>query len=249
MRDLPHFRRYELIFIIGAATLYVVRRLMTEVDRIDGLIGLSATGNGIPAGAFRRYLDGYDHTLNNNVPLIAGMCLFLVAWYVFHYLAYPKLQERLTDRIGWELTALTLLLLLASTLVYHGLKLYVRHQHDLSGNIIGLTVFSLYSKRTVLADAIGLSIVLGVYELAFQYYQFLASRIAPESTRHFRLISGFFLSGFGLLAINIALTSIPPTLWQSGSRDALLITGLVLQIMCLQAYVYRYIINIRNTEK
>lgn len=249
MRNNSFISRYELWFIIGTAILYVGRRLFIEVERIDGLIGLTATGNGIPAGAFRRYLGGYDHTLNNNVPLIAGMCLFLMAWYVFHTLAYPKLQEKPDDQTGWLLAGVTFLLLLAATLVYHYLKLYVRYQYNPAGNIIGLSVDSLYRRRTVLADAIGLGIMLGVYELAFQYYQFLANRIRLESTRYFRLISYIFLGVIGLLTINIALTSIPPTLWRGNLRDALLILGIVLQIMCFQEYIYRFILPLLKAPR
>ena len=236
-------RQYEPWFILGIATLYVGRQLFLDVERIDGLIGLSATGNGIPAGAFWHYLNNYDHTLNNNVPLIAGTCLFLTGWYVFHRLAYPNLQERLNDRSGWLLAGGTFIVLLAAAFIYHYFRLYVDYQYGPTDNIIGLKVSSLYRKRTVLADAVGLGIVLGVYEVGFQYYQFLARQIAPESAGHFRLVSYLLLGGLSVLAIKLALTvSIPNTLWQGGFRDAGLTGGLMLQIIGLQAYVYNYIL-------
>lgn len=210
---------------------------------MHSIIGLAATGNGIPAGAFWRYLAHYDHTLNNNVPLIAGMGLFLAGWYVFHRLAYPKLQERLDDQQGWTLVSLTVLLLVATTFIYHYLKLYVSYQVNQTGGVIGLNVFSLYRKRTVLADAIGLGIVLGVYEAAFQYYQFLARRITPESTRYFRLVSYLLLGVLCVLAPMTALSNYAPLpLWLSGGpRNILVLSGYVLQILALQAYIYTYI--------
>ena len=250
MQESRLFRRYELVFVISTATLYVARRLFIEIERIDSTIGLSATGNGIPAGTFWRFLSGYHHTLNNNVPLIMGMCLFLTAWYVFHNLAFPKLQERPDDQMGWLFTGLTMLLLLAATFVYHYLKLYVRYQYNQAGDIIGLVTYSLYRKRTVLADAIGLGIVLSVYETVFQYYQFLARRISPESTSHFRLVSYLLLAGLIVKAVIFALTvntSLP--LWQHrGTRNGLMLSGLGIQIILLQEYFYRYVLPLLRSS-
>ena len=216
MRDKSLINRYEPWFIVGTATVYVIRRLIEEVNQFDGIVG-SAEGNGVSPATFWRHLGNYDHTLNNNTPLIAGMCLFLMAWYVFHTLAFPKLQERINDQQGWLYAGAAVLLLLASTLVYHYLKLHIRYQSNNAGAIIGLKVYSLYRKRTVLADAIGLGILLGTYELAYQYYQFLHRRIAQETTIHFQLVSYLLLGGVGLFAISFALNGyVPPTLWRGG---------------------------------
>ena len=242
MQDTTRISQYEPFFWLGLATLYVGRRLFIEVDRLDGMIGLSVSGNGIPAGQYWRFLKGYDHTLNNNVPLIAGVCLFLAAWYVFHSLAFPKLQQHPDDQSGWLFMGLAVLLLLAAPFVYHYLKLYVRYQHNQAGDIIGLAIYSLYRKRTALADAIGLGIMLGVYEVAFQYYSYLSQKIASESARHFQLVSYLLLGGIILFTVNLTPTFIPPTLWREGFRDALLLLGIMLQIMGFQRYVYRYIL-------
>ncbi|RYF59433.1 MAG: histidine kinase, partial [Cytophagaceae bacterium] len=195
-----------------------------------------------------RQLDNYNHTLNNNVPLIAGVCLFLVAWYVFHNLAFPALQEPINDRQGWLYGGIAVLLLLASALVYHYLKLNLRFMENSPGEIIGMKAYSLYRKRTVLADAIGLGILLGTYELAYQYYQFLYRRIAQETTIHFQLVSYLLLGGVALFAITFALNGyVPPTLWRGGFRDVLLVLGLVIQIMFLQDYMYRHILPMLKT--
>lgn len=251
MRDLSTFRRTELIFVVSLVVIFVVRRLVEEVSRLDGLIGLGASGNGIPAGTFWRILDGrYDHTLNNNVPLITGAILVLAAWYVFHNLAYPTLQHRIDDQRGWLLIGLTIVLLLMATFVYHYLKHHVRYQYDGADNIIGLRFEWLYRKRTVLADAVGFAVLLSAYELAFQYYQFLARRIGPESETHFRLVSFLLLGGVTVLAFTFALNGyLPPTLWRGTVRDVLIILGLIVQILLLHQYVYGYILPALKTAR
>lgn len=249
MRDLREFRRYELAFVLGTATLYVVRRLLNEVDRIDGMLS-GAERSRVPAATLWRNLATYDHTLNNNVPLIAAVCLFLAGWYVFHTLAYPGIHDRTNDRKAGLYLGLTVGLLLVSVFIYHYLKRYVRYQHDTAGNVIGLAVYSLFRNRTILADTIGLSVLLGLYELGFQYYQFLAQKIEQESKQHFKLVSYLLLGGLSMLAINSTLTgALPVTLWHGGTGDTLLLSGLLLQILVLQSYVYSNVLPLFRTAE
>jgi hypothetical protein len=244
MRDNSLTRRLEPLFLIGLAAIYVIRRLLQEVNQLDGMIGLSASGNGIPAGTYWPELGTYDHTLNNNVPLIAGVCLFLGAWYVFHKLAYPALSERATDRNGWLYVGLTMVLLLASAFIYHYLKLYVRYKHLDSGDIFGLKVYSLYSKRTVLADAIGLGILLGTYETIRGYYMYLSDKIQQEAQTQFRIVSFLLLAGLLVLMIMFALSGhLHQMLWQGSFRDLLMTLGLGLQILYFQSFIYNNLLR------
>ena len=242
MTALSPSRRYELGFVVSLIIIYITRRLLKEVERINGMVEIAGY-NQVPSATIWRNLTSYDHTLNNNVPLIAGGVLILATWFVFHSLAYPRLQKNIVDQQGWLLVGLTVLLLVSCTLVYHYLKTYVRFQHDQAGQIIGLRVFSLYRKRTVLADAIGLGIILIAYELIFQYYQFLNQRTEREVNVRFRLLSYAVLGGILLLASSISLNGyLLPTLWQGTVRDVLIILGLIVQILLLQDYAYRHIL-------
>ncbi|WP_245565275.1 sensor histidine kinase [Spirosoma spitsbergense] len=243
MRNNSFIRRYEPWFFVGVAILYVVQRLVIEVARLDTMTE-RAGWNRVPSAGIQQNPGDYNYLLNNNAPLIAGMGIFLTSWYVFHNQAYPKLQERPDNPTGWLVTGLTVLLLLAAMFVYHYLKLYPRYQHDQAGNVIGLTTYSLYRKRTILADAVGLGIVLGVYEATFQYYAYLSRKIAQDSTRHFRLVSYLLLGGLVMGALMAALKAEPPLfLWnQRGSRNVLMLSGLGLQILALQGYIYSYIL-------
>jgi sensor histidine kinase YesM len=237
-------RYVEPLFLIGLATVYVIRRLTAEITEFDGIIGLSASGDGIPADIYWPELDNYDYILNNNVPLIAGVSLFLGACAVFRYLAYPRLSERTATRAGWLYVGLTVMLLLASAFVYHYLKLYVRHKRFESGDIFGLEVYSLYRRRTVLADAIGLGILLATYEIIRSYYVYFSNKTSQALPAHFRVVSYLLLSGIMVLLVRFAfLGRLPPTLWQGSFRDVLLYLGLGVQLLFFQSIIYRHILS------
>ncbi len=237
-------RYVEPLFLIGLATVYVIRRLIAESNEFDGIVGLSASGDGIPADIYWPELDHYDYILNNNVPLIAGISLFLGAWAVFRYLAYPRLSAQTASKAGWLYVGLTVMLLLASAFVYHYLKLYVRHRRFESGDIFGLEVYSLYRKRTVLADAIGLGILLATYEIIRGYYVYFSDKTSQALPVHFRVASYLLLSGIMVLLLRFTfLGHLPPTLWQGTFRDVLLYSGLGVQILFFQSIIYRHILS------
>ncbi len=237
-------RYVEPLFLIGLATVYVVRRLIAESNEFDSIVGLSASGDGIPADIYWPELENYDYFLNNNVPLIAGVGLFLGAWAIFRYLAYPRLSAQTASRAGWLYVGLTVILLLASAFVYHYLKQYVRHRRFESGDIFGIEVYSLYRKRTVLADASGLGILLATYEIIRGYYVYLSDNTRQESLPVLRVVGYLLISSITVLLIFFAMDlHLPPTLWQESFRDVLLYLGLGVQILFFQAIIYRHLLS------
>lgn len=244
MQDHLRTRYVEPLFLIGLATVYVIRRLTAESNEFDSIVGFSASGDGISADIYWPELDNYDYILNNNVPLIAGVSLFLGAWAVFRYLAYPRLSEHTANRAGWLYVGLTVMLLLASAFVYHYLKLYIRHKRFESGDIFGLEVYSLYRKRTVLADAIGLGILLATYEIIRGYYVYLSDKTRQESLPVLRVVGYLLISSITVLLVLFAMNLyLPPTLWQGTFRDILLMLGMGIQIHIFQAVIYRNVLN------
>ncbi|WP_020600599.1 sensor histidine kinase [Spirosoma panaciterrae] len=247
MWNLTFLRRFEPVFLGGIAIIYVIRRLFQEVHRLDRLIEQVQTLR-LPASTIWHDLNDYNYILHNNIPLIAGVCFFLIAWYVFHYQAYPQLSLSIQDHKGWIYLGQTLLLLVASAFSYHYLKQYVRFRHDSMHQIIGLKVFSLYRKRTVLADTIGLGIILLTYELIAQFYHYLTQKITQNSEQYLNLIRYIFLAGAGVLLLNFALSGyLPPTLWEFPLQNTLTLLTLLIQVYFLQAYCFTSILpNLRE---
>ncbi|MBN8821681.1 MULTISPECIES: histidine kinase [unclassified Spirosoma] len=247
MWNLTFLRRFEPLFFIVIAIIYVVRRLFQEVHRLDQMIE-QVQRLRLPASTIWHDVGDYNYILNNNIPLIAGVCFFLAGWYSFHQRAYPQLSLSIQDQKGWVSLAQALLLLFASAFSYHYLKQYVRFRHDTMHQIIGLKVYSLYRKRTVLADTIGLGIVVLAYELVFQFYSFLNQKIEQETQRYLQPLSYVFLGGAGLFLLSFALDgNLPPTLWQFHLQNTLTLLTLFIQVYFLHIYCFRYILpNIRN---
>ncbi|GAB3951711.1 hypothetical protein GCM10028805_32410 [Spirosoma harenae] len=235
-------RRFEYLFIGSVAIIYVIRRLVQEVNRLDRMVVEIQRIPGAASDTWRE-LNTYNYILNNNLPLVFGVVFFLLSWYAFHQFAYPQLNQNIDSKNAWLYLGLAVLLLLISAFSYHYLKLYVRFRHDSMNQVIGLKVYSLYRKRTVLADTIGLGIILLTYELIFQFYLFLNQKIAQESERNFRPISYSFLGGVGLFMISFAFSgNLPQTLWQLPFREALALLALAIQIYLLQAYCFTNIL-------
>ncbi|SOD82668.1 sensor histidine kinase [Spirosoma fluviale] len=248
MRDLQRFQRYELIFVLTTILIYVSRRLIEEINYLNDMVE-SVQRNGISSASVWRNLARYDHTLNNNLPLIASACLILGAWYVFHSLAFPLINDLLDDKKGWLSIGLSFLLILVSVFIYHYLKLYVRFRMDESGSVISLHVFSLYRKRTVLADTIGFGILICTYEFWFQCYRYLSARIRQESEAYFRIVSLLLVGGITVFVFIVALFGhLPPTLFKGDWRNALLVMGIGVQVWFLQGYFYAFVLPLTKTS-
>lgn len=248
MRDIQLIRRYELYLVLTFVFIYVIRRLIWDIDHLNVLIEVVQL-NGVLAADVWRSLANYDHTVNNNVPLIVGAGLMLVAWYVFHNLAVPLLSDLLDDKKGWLYIGLSIVLMLAGVFTYHYLKLYVRYRMDEVGKPIGLHVFSLYRKRTVLADTIGFGILIGSYEFWFQCYGYLSARIRQESEAYFRIVSLLLGSGICIFALILALFGhLPPTLYYGDWRIVLLVMGIGVQVWFLQGYFYSYVLPLLKSS-
>jgi two-component system LytT family sensor kinase len=248
MRELAGIRRFELWFAVGAAFVYVVRRLLEEARRIDGMIEL-VERNQIPSAIIWRDLAGYNHIINNNFPLIVGAVHFLAAWYVFHYLTLPNWNSKENDEKIRLYAGLSILLVLSSVAFYYFAKLHVRYREDNAGAIIGLKVYSLYRKRNVLADAIGMGIFLIAYELLCQLGYYLHRKARQD----FRFISFLvWVPLYAFLVVFALAGNLPETLWQSPFREILLMLAIPIQIYILQAYIYTlvlpYIKNFRTAE-
>ncbi|WP_338870662.1 histidine kinase [Spirosoma sp. SC4-14] len=242
MWNIALVRRFELPFIVGVATIYVIRRLVQEVTRIDNMVGIIRSIPG-PASLRLPDLGTYNYILNNNIPLITGAVFFLMAWYIFHYRTYPELSQNSANRQEWLLGGLVIVLLFFSALSYHYQKIHLRFQHDDFGQIIGIKAFSLYRKRTVVADTIGLGIILLSYELVAQFYYFLNQKITQDTQTYFRPISYLFIIGVSLFFVAFALTAqLPPTLWDYQLRGMLITLALIIQVYFLQAYCFTYVL-------
>ena len=92
MYSYPKIRRFELIFVLSAIAAYVIRRLIELARDFENDIRLAQKA-GVSNHKILQDLLIYDHNLNSIFPTVAAAIFFAAAWYVFHFLAYPKIKE------------------------------------------------------------------------------------------------------------------------------------------------------------
>lgn len=243
-------RRIEPFFLVGIATFYVTDRLITEVSRLDDM---ATRAEKIPGATTSYWIDpaSYHYVLNNNLPLITGVVFFLSALFVFHYKAYPLLNQESKDKQAWLFVGLTVILLVSSAFFYYYFKQYVRFRHDSLENIIGLKAYSIYRKKTVLASALGLGLLVFAYELLFQSYVYLIQKITSDLSdlKDSVRVIGYLLVGglyFLLLAYSF-FTLFPRASWLPPLNNGSFLLALISIIYLLQSYCFRYILpELRN---
>ncbi|GAB3928439.1 sensor histidine kinase [Larkinella terrae] len=248
MRELAGIRRVEFWFAISIAAIYVIRRLLNEVRRIDDMIQ-QLEDKQIASATIWHDLAGYNHTLNNNFPLIAGVVLFMISWYGFHYLTFPNWNNIENDEKTRLYAGLSILLLFSSVTIYHFAKLQVQFRRDEVGELIGLKVYSVYRKRNVLADFIGFGVLILSYELLSKLAYYLHRNVRQD----FRYISLLIWIPMAVFLITFALSAnLPETLWRSPVREVLVFLTIPLQIYILQFFIYTsilpYIPDFRSPE-
>ncbi|WP_247233394.1 sensor histidine kinase [Telluribacter sp. SYSU D00476] len=241
MQDRIRTRQIQLLILTGAAVVYVLRRLLQEANTFNGMIR-RAQSVGVTNSRILDDLAEYDHVLNTNVPVIAGAALVLLALYMYYRFALPAWKLH-TAGSRWGYGLVVLLLLLAAVFVYHYFKLYVRYRFDSQEQILGFRVYSLYRKRTVLADALGVAIILYSFDRLTQLYFYLIKLLQKDNERQARVISYLIVGSVGVGLLSLALlVPVPRVLWSRPLNDLLLFLALILLIYHLQNFCLAYIL-------
>ncbi|HEV7348378.1 sensor histidine kinase [Telluribacter sp.] len=165
-------RRYELLIVLSAAAAYVVRRLFEIADQFDPDIRLAQSEN-VKTSVILEDLATFDYNQNVIFPTIAGAILFMSAWYVFHYLVFPRIREKNFETTTLILGALTVVLVVGSLFVYSYFKLEWRFRYD-AASISGFRVYSLFRKLYLLTNTVGLLLILLCYEAFAQVFYYTA---------------------------------------------------------------------------
>jgi sensor histidine kinase YesM len=212
-------RRIEQILIFTTTAIFVIRHLFEEAGWFDEMVTRAEESiayllqnphlihnfpKSIKLHSIWKDLASYNHQLNTNLPIILGTTLFLAAWYVFHFYAYPAIRAGKKDLSALLLCMSAIGLTFSSVLIYDLLKLYIRFRYDYNQeNIIGLKVYSLYRKLNVAGGTFTFFAVIMLYEYVAQgvYYIFDKAQKKTVSVFTFYLpvaILGFLIFLFGI---------------------------------------------------
>lgn len=204
MQSLQKIRRYEFILIAFTTIIYVIRRLFQEASRFDSMV-TTAELNKVPSDIIWGSLRTYDHVGNTMFPTIVAASLFLVAWLFFHYLVFPRLQEKKFDSTTFTFIAIVIILCISSVQIFEYLKLYIRFKHDNHENIIGLKVYSQYRKLLVVTNSIAVFVIILFYEAFSQFYYFIHKKLKDEKEANFQYLDYFLIATISITMIFVAL--------------------------------------------
>ncbi|HEX8528534.1 MAG TPA: hypothetical protein VF646_00860, partial [Cytophagales bacterium] len=237
-QEAQRIQQFEFVVVTAAVSLYVARRLREEAAALEATL---ARTDVVPAAVLERDLAGYDWFRHAALPLVVGGLLLLAGWLVFHYLAVPRLRPGPGATRAWLLVGLAVLLLGASVFVHHYFSRYVRFRIDRQGTVIGLRMYAVWGKRAVLSEAVGVAILVGLYEGAARFYEYLLGQLGAEYGRPARYASYLLLAGLGGVVLALAAwVRLPVFVWQTRGAYLLLAGGLALQVYLLQHYLYAF---------
>ena len=109
------------------------------------------------------------------------------AWYVFHYLVFPRIREKNFDPTTLLLGALTVVLVMGSLFMYSYFKLEWRFRND-TDSIGGFHVFSLFRKLYLLTNTMGVLLILFCYEAFAQVFYHTAKLYKQQRQPRHRML-------------------------------------------------------------
>lgn len=253
MQTLQKFRRYEFFLILSSITIYVVRRLFQEASSFDRMV-TTAELNGVPNKIIWQGLSSYNHFYNTIFPIIAGAIFLLGAWYVFHYLVYPRIKAKNIDRKLYIFIALGIFFTFICIFIFDYFKLHFRFRFDRQEHIIGLKVFSYFRKLTLLTDTIAVLIIILFYEAFAQFYYFIHTKLREEKEENYQYLDYFLIATVSVFMLFVALFGNIPRkdYWFGAIRDLSLLGIGIVTIYFAQDYFYKkvfpYFSSIQSKE-
>ncbi len=169
MRSIATIRRYELFIVLAAAAAYLIRRLLELAATFDLNIRI-VQNEGASNTTILRDLASFDYNQNVIFPTVAGGVLFMAAWYVFHYHAFPRIRDKTYDaRTKW-LVVLSVGLTIGSILLYDFFKKEIMIRFDDHGKTLGFWPSSGLPNPLISIVAAMLSLL--IYEAFTQTYYY-----------------------------------------------------------------------------
>ncbi len=183
MRSLATIRRYELFIVLAAVAAYVIRRLLESARYFNINIGM-AQDAGVSNSIILRDLASFDYNQNVIFPTVAGAMLFMAAWYVFHYHAFPRIRQKRYDTTTNYLIALSVGLTFGSILLYDFFQRKIWERSGDAGQLVGFHVHGsdLINIPTSFLAAL---VCLLIYEAFAQlYYRTIELHEQQGQSRH-----------------------------------------------------------------
>jgi two-component system, LytTR family, sensor kinase len=241
MQEIQPIRRFELATVLLSAGILIAVQLSMNITHYHSLQVMDHSNYFAAIN--------YTHWLNLIFPVIARAVLVLMGWYVFHYLAFPQLKAGIFTDKTFGYLALAIIFIATGVFIYYLFRTHLRV--IINHNIINhISTYSQFRKMTLFSDTVGILIVVGMYELLMQGYYYIHRQLSREKEKIYRGISFFLLACIiTFLTIFAIIIPLPSTLWQDPTSIFLFISGLVLLVFVLQAFIFRYLLPLIHTPR
>lgn len=140
MQEIKTIRHFELAFVLLAAAIHVAWGLYWETRNFTSMNLAQVQG-----------IEGYSQLLNNFFPTITRTVLLLMAWYTFHYVAYPKFKAGSNVQEAYGHIALAIIFIIVGVWLFYYFKLYI-HRYVTNNVFTHVKVYSQFRKLTVFRD-------------------------------------------------------------------------------------------------
>lgn len=230
-------RRFEFALVLTATAGYLANSLSYDARNFESKIE-EAIGSGVSVRTILNDLSHYDHTWNHNMPVIVAGVMTFIAWVLFHYILFPKIQEKKTS--AYELTLMALIggLLLSATFVWLN-SIDVVFRRDALEQIIGLRDVSHYRKLFLLSDSIAIFTLICFYETLSQLYYKLVKKLESEPNGKFLQYAILILTCGIVFMLVLSQRLVSNILLSIAIRQFLAVVLFVLIAYFMQDYYFR----------
>jgi two-component system, LytTR family, sensor kinase len=210
-------RRYEAVGVAAAFGVYVAQQLFRQEQQLYRL-AQSVLEAGITREQLRDSWPGYGYAIQVVLPMVGGAVLLLAGWLVFHLVVVPRLHAVEQNSRKLLLSgAISVLLVFSSLFLLYGLLLHLRAVHlmEEDGALTPIiNIYSLYRKKTILADAIGIGFLFIFFELVSSAFRWMQHQFSPEKDSFLSILAYILPFVPAAVLFYVALgTTLPTLLW------------------------------------
>ena len=237
-------RRFEFALVLTATAGYLANSLSYDARNFESKID-EAISNGVSVRTILNDLSHYDHTWNHNMPVIVAGAMTFIAWVLFHYILFPKIQERKITAYELALIAMVGGLVVCAAFVWLN-SIEVVFRRNILEQVIGFRDVSHYRKLFLLSDSIAIITLICFYEILSQLYYNLIEKLELEPKGKFLRYTILILTCGFVFMLVISQRLIPNLLYSIGMRQLLALVLFGLISYCMQDYYFRKVHQIMH---
>lgn len=244
--EIKNTRLYEAILVASAFVVYVVQRLFDEQAYTNQLFQAATRGRNFSETLLENW-PRHDFNYHVIIPIVSSATLLLLAWLIFHLLLVPSIKKTQQDVNRTLLySSLSIVFIVASLFVYYSFFQQIKSIMIISDEPddgVLTTYHSLFRKKNILGDAIGIGFLFVFYELVSCTFQWWQKSFSGEKNNLSSVLACIIPFIPAAILLYLALgTQIPTPLWSGNIKLNLWWISCIVFVWAMQEYVVRFLI-------